>query len=424
VAPYSRRPEQVSLVRVCLNDVDAYVKFELRDLEPGGEHRLLGQVRLILAIWFSAGGTVEPEVLPARQAETTVRQLLQFTKSAGGAVTFSLVPSSTKELAKPVAATSMSRTGKPKYRGPVVTLGVALHQSGDGAKVDDGGDDRVLPSTADDSISRQQSSDGGPRRRRRKGQRRSAAKGGKTAIYSEDATFLAELLADSNIFETDLKDIVGDGISFIQQRQEEGRKSAARENAERANSIHDRHNEQAGLGYQLEAPAGVTGLPHLSTRVKGRRRKKSMGAGDDSFGCDGSPEPVNRSESLPLIGERSDLMKPAVAMRSQMRSKSGAGAETRRRTKKGGGATNPDQLPKLNVTHRMELLTMPDQKNMDPHHLGLKKPKSRRTVPETADELQRRRLGEGALGAISVAVMSTPTARELKHQHKRAARAR
>lgn len=93
-------------------------------------------------------------------------------------------------------------------------------------------------------------------------------------------------------------------------------------------------------------------------------------------------------------------------------------------TKKGGGATNPDQLPKLNVTHRMELLTMPDQKNMDPHHLGLKKPKSRRTVPETADELQRRRLGEGALGAISVAVMSTPTARELKHQHKRAARAR
>lgn len=56
--------------------------------------------------------------------------------------------------------------------------------------------------------------------------------------------------------------------------------------------------------------------------------------------------------------------------------------------------------------------------------LGLDKVRRRKTVPETADELQRRRLGEGKMGAIATAITSTPTHWELQQQHKRAARRR
>eukprot|EP01052_Picozoa_sp_SAG31_P027597 SAG31_NODE_2594_length_5423_cov_4.097295_2_plen_643_part_00 len=47
----------VSLVRVCLNDLDAYLKFEVRELGDGGEHRLVGAV------------------------ETSLRNLLDFSKA-------------------------------------------------------------------------------------------------------------------------------------------------------------------------------------------------------------------------------------------------------------------------------------------------------------------------------------------------------
>eukprot|EP01052_Picozoa_sp_SAG31_P027596 SAG31_NODE_2594_length_5423_cov_4.097295_1_plen_395_part_00 len=331
----------------------------------------------------------------------------------------------------------------PKITTPQLTLAVLLHQSrisdiaeeesGGGWETDDitdGGPEISIVSQNDECSATESTRK--PKQQRPRRKRWGNAEAG-AALYADDANFLAGLLADANIRETDLKDIVGDGINFINERQSNWQNRVGKERADRASSIYDRRDEQEGIGYFLEGPAGVTGLPNLngkSTRKVRGRKKQQLSKEENherSVGNE-SPESAQRSNSaLPGIGERSDLMStstiidsasPELAERGRTWSKSSLAGTSRSVRRRRPKASSPDQLPKLNVTSRMELLSM------DPKKLGLRKPKPRRSVPETADELQRRRLDEGKLGAIATAINSTPTQWELQRQHKRNARRR
>ena len=135
---------------------------------------------------------------------------------------------------------------------PQLTLAVALHQSGDtiAEDEDEGGGweteqaadgldmsldtshDASFGSDAEQSPAQAAGHSRKPVQRRQQRRRRQQSATG-AGLYSEDATFLAELLADANIAETDLKDIVGDGIAFIHERQSDWQTRVGKEKADR-----------------------------------------------------------------------------------------------------------------------------------------------------------------------------------------------
>lgn len=370
----------VPLSRACLNDMDTFIRFELWDLDHTAGHQLLGSI------------------------ETSLREQQVFSDASASPV-FKLNPPGTKKgapLAKPMKNTRAGKKRKP--RGPELSLRVRLHQAG--------GDQ---PSRSNQ-----------------------ARKPAVAASMKDDASFLASLLDDTNFAESDMKDVIGDGINYINER------AADRQEQRRKNQ---RSDLPAGMGgfleeYSLASEESLQRVLDKSGR-RGKKKRRGRNTSNSSRGDDNSSSTMNsdeeaqghppRPESLPSIHERSDASIAADKSHSGLRSKSsisvyesaraaispkknrksGAGQIGHFGKGRGVGSTKPaqivrtrDKLPPLAITMRLNAMKID----------GGKKPRRRRAkeIPEF-EELA----GKEKVAAVELATNMSPSPQELAREYRR-----
>eukprot|EP01043_Picozoa_sp_COSAG02_P009663 COSAG02_NODE_330_length_24501_cov_39.465850_30_plen_840_part_00 len=372
----------VPLNRACLNDMDTFIRFELWDLDHTAGHQLLGSI------------------------ETSLREQQSFSDASATPV-FKLNPPGTKKgapLAKPMKNTRAGKKRKP--RGPELSLHVRLHQAG-GEK----------PSRS-----------------------KQARKPSVAASMKDDASFLASLLDDTNFAESDMKDVIGDGINYINER------AADRQEQRRKNQ---RSDLPAGMGgfleeYSLASEESLQRLLDKSGR-RGKKKRRGRNTPNSSRGDDDSSSTMNsdeetqghppRPESLPSIHERSDASSSIAAGKSHsgLRSKSsmavyesaraaisakknrksGAGQIGHFGKGRGVGSTKPaqivrtrDKLPQLAITMRLDAMKID----------GGKKPRRRRAkeIPDF-EELA----GKEQVSAVELATNMSPSPQELAREYRR-----
>ena len=397
----------VPLSRACLNDMDTFIKFELWDLDHTAGHQLLGSIETTLR-----------EQQAFSDAYASKESIGGAGDNLGAAPVFKLNPPGTKKgapLAKPI---NNARAGKKrKPRGPELSLHVLLHQAG------------------------------GEKQPSRTKQARKAAP--VAASMKDDASFLASLLDDTNFAESDMKDVIGDGINFINER------AADRQEQRRKNQ---RSELPAGMGGFLEeySLASEESLQRLLDKSGRRRGKKKRRSADDGSTDEKDQRRPSRPESLPSIHERSgtffytygscrnsplhlnripcywtgadtshsglrskssisvyDSARAAISPKSPKQMVRAAGQIARFGKGREVGSTRPaqvvrtrDKMPQLAITMRLNAMKID----------GGKKPRRRRAkAPPEFEELA----GKEKVAAVELATHMSPSPLELAREYRR-----
>lgn len=273
---------EVPFARACLSNIDTFIKLEIWDFLQDG-HILLGTM------------------------ETTVRELETFT-SGGDFATFRLSNSKSlsiaKQLSEPLkdyATLSKKQQRRINSGGPTLSLKAKLHQSNSAP---------ALVATTD-----QLDLDAGVAAGTGSLQPAAASQNNRTGRHTQrprhvaptmkdDAVFLNSLLEDQSFLQSDLKDVIGNGINFINERSSEHAASA---------SQNQRKDLPDGMGTFLEQYSMSNASAAAVDGFRRRRRGGKSGKG-------GKGGRRSRTSVSPAMNEGSELVGTAANVRQRARS--------------------------------------------------------------------------------------------------------